>query len=71
MWPRKRSRSASGHEHDTAIDDADRKLAESQARSQAAAEVVARARRARTVLHHEVAKNGWTELFLASMQRGN
>lgn len=71
MWSWKRARPDDADDRDVAIDDADRKLAESQARSQAATEVVERARQARRVLHHEVAKNGWTELFLASMQRGS
>jgi len=51
--------------------DADRKVAESEARSQAAEETVEKARQARQVLHRKVGENGWTELFLASMQRGH
>lgn len=71
MWPWKHSHSDDADDRALAIDDADRKLAESQARSQAATEAIERARRAQRVLRNEVAKNGWTELFLASMQRGN
>ncbi|MEX3755124.1 DUF7620 family protein [Mycobacteroides abscessus] len=71
MWPWKRRDSADADDRTLAINDADRKLAESQARSQAATEAIERARRAQLVLRNEVTKNGWTELFLASMQRGS
>lgn len=59
MWPWKRR-----------VADADRKLAEAEERNHAA-EVIARQARATSgALRREVDKNSWTELFLASMQRG-
>lgn len=60
MWPWKRR-----------IADADRKLAEAEARNRGVEQLAAQARQATYALRRESDNNGWTELFLASMQRGH
>ncbi|MEN4400038.1 hypothetical protein [Mycolicibacterium conceptionense] len=60
MWPWKRR-----------IADAERKLAEAEARNRGVEQLAAQARQATHALRRESDLNGWTELFLASMQRGH
>ncbi|MCV7205322.1 hypothetical protein H7J71_25285 [Mycolicibacterium peregrinum] len=60
MWPWKRR-----------IADADRKLAESEARNRGVQKLAEQALQATNALRRESDVNGWTELFLASMQRGH
>lgn len=60
MWPWKRR-----------LVEADRKLAEAEDRNRSADQLAAEARKVSSALRTESDLNGWTELFLASMQRGH